>query len=76
MAYKYEVNTKAELAEVNLNWSLELDNPEHMMDYQVYANTLIAAVIAKLGQYALELERDDRSISKGGETLMKALDNA
>ena len=76
MAYEYKLKTRATLANSSLDWSLELENEAHMMQYQVYANILVAAVIAKLGDYALGLATDENAIQNGARKLEAAISKA
>ena len=75
MSYTYRISTKASLGQSEADWTVTLENEMHMFHYQVYANTLVAAVVAKLGEYALELVSDDNAVQTGARKLLKAIEN-
>ena len=75
MAETYKITTNASLADSTAEWSLTLDNEDHMFQYQVYANTLIAACVAKLGEYALDLANNDKAIQDGAKSLLRTIEN-
>ena len=75
MAETYKISTHASLADSTADWSVTLDNAEHMLQYQIYANTLIAACVAKLGEYALELANNDRAIQDGAKALLHTIES-
>ena len=74
MSNSYTIKTSATLAKSEAEWSVTLDDDSHMMQYQVYANTLVAAVVAKLGEYALGLASDGNAIQTGAKKLLKEIE--
>ena len=76
MSETYTVTTHSTLLNSGATWSVTLEDEEHMLNYQVYANTLVAAVVAKLGEYALELAGDPNALKKGGAALAKTIAEA
>lgn len=72
----YKVTTHSTLFNSGAEWSVTIDDETHMMKYQVYANALVAGVVAKLGEYALELATNPDALSEGAAKLQKAIADA
>jgi len=73
MSNTFTVKTHSTLLNSGANWSVTLDEEQHMLNYQVYANALVAAVVAKLGEYALDIVNDPDALKKGAKALTKTI---
>jgi hypothetical protein len=73
MSNTYKVSTQSTLFNSAADWSVTLDDEQHMMQYQVYANTLVAAVVAKLGEYALDLVTNPDALAHGAKSLARKI---
>ena len=68
----YKVSTHSTLGDAGAEWSVSLDEGI-MFPYQIYANTLVAAVIAKLGEFAIELANNPNALKEGTEAIVQSL---
>jgi len=77
MSNTFKISTHSTLFNSGAEWSVTLEDDNHMIAYQVYANSLVAAVVAKLGQYALEMTGNNPdALVKGAQGLLSAIDKA
>lgn len=76
MQNTYKIATSSTLFNAGAEWTVTIDDEQHMLKYQVYANTLVAAVVAKLGEYAIELSSNPDALKDGTQKLVEKIAEA
>ena len=76
MSNVYKVSTHSTLFNSGADWSVTIEDEQHMMAYQVYANALVAGVVAKLGEFALDLVNDPDAMVNGAKKLTRVIADA
>lgn len=75
MSNKFVAKTYGTVGEATAEWSVDIEDPMLALAYQNYANTLFAAVVAKLGDFIVESALDNQKFSADAKAFVKKIND-